>query len=224
MKQEYQIDTIIVPQGAEYRAVCHGLQRANAKVRVLTIPLGTKNVAEILANYSVQLDDSQQLLILGLCGSLDSAYKIGDGVLIQSCQDLDRNRVDLDRQLTFKLQNKLLIKTVTGLTSDRVVALAEEKLQLAQKYAAKVVEMEGYSYISQLQQQDIAIAMLRVVSDDLDSNIPDLTQAIDSNGNSKAVSMTIAFLKQPIAAVRLIRGSLAGLKALEQIVSQLFSS
>lgn len=224
MKQRSDVDTIIVPQGAEYRAVCRGLRRVNAQVRVLTVSIGTKNAGQILTERSVQLDDSQQLLILGLCGSLDPAYKIGDGVLIQSCQDLDRNWVYLDRQLTFKIQDKLSIKTVTGLTSDRVIALAEQKLQLAQKYAANVVEMEGYSYIARLQQRGIAIAMLRVVSDDFDSNIPDLTVEIDSNGNLKAIPMAIAFLKQPIAAVRLIRGSLAGLKALEQIVSQLFSS
>ena len=222
--KECQIDTIIVPQGAEYRAVDRGLQRANVEVRVLTIPLGTKNVTEILANYSAQLNDSRRLLILGLCGSLDFAYKIGDRILVQSCQDLNRNRLKLDRQLTFELRDKLSIETVSGLTSDRPIGLAEEKLQLAQKYAANVVEMEGYSYIARLQQRGIAVAMLRVVSDDLDSNIPDLTQAIDSNGSLKTIPMAIAFLKQPIAAVRLIRGSLAGLKALEQIVSQLFSS
>ena len=224
MKQECQIDTIIVPQGAEYRAVYRGLQKTNAEVRVLTIPLGTKNVAQILSDRSVQLDNSRQLLILGLCGSLDPAYKIGDGVLIQSCQDLDRNWIDLDRQLTFKLRDKLSIKTVTSLTSDRVVALVEDKLQLARNYATNVVEMEGYSYISQLQQRGIAVTMLRVVSDDLDSNILDLTSAIDPNGDLKAISMAIAFLKQPITAVRLIRGSLAGLKTLEQIATKLFSS
>ena len=224
MEQECQINTIIVPQGAEYRAVCRGLQRAKAEVRVLTIPIGTKNVIEILANYSAQLDDSGRLLILGLCGSFDSAYKVGDRVLIQSCQNLDGDRLDLDRQLTLELRERLLIETVTGLTSDRVVASAQDKLRLAQNHAANVVEMEGYSYIAQLQQRGLAVAMLRVVSDDLKGNIPDLSGAIDFNGNLKVVPMAIAFLKQPIAAVRLIRGSLAGLKALEQIVSQLFSS
>ena len=223
MKQKCRIDTVIVPQGAEHRAVVRGLQRANAEVRVLTIPIGTKNVVQILANHSRQLNNSRQLLILGLCGSLDPAYRIGDRILITSCQDLNRNRIDLDRQLTLKLRDELSIETVTGLTSDRLVALAAEKLQLAHNYAAKIVEMEGYSYISQLPQRGLAVAMLRVVSDDFDSNIPDLTVAIDSNGNLKAIPMAIAFLKQPIAAVRLIRGSLAGLKALEQTVTQIFS-
>ena len=66
------INTIIVPQGAEHQAVCRGLQQSNAEnVRVIPIPLGTKNVEQILANYSSLING--RVLIMGLCGSLFSA-------------------------------------------------------------------------------------------------------------------------------------------------------
>ena len=47
------IDTIVVPQGAEYQAVCRGLKKARVNtVRVIPIPIGTKNVLQTLVNRS----------------------------------------------------------------------------------------------------------------------------------------------------------------------------
>jgi len=65
--------------------------------------------------------------------------------------------------------------------------------------------------------------MLRVVSDDVLNNIPDLNQAIDPQGNLKTLPMAIALIKQPLAAVKLIKGSLTGLKALSKITAELFN-
>ena len=216
------IDTIIVPQGAEYQAVCRGLQQAKVEIQVISIPIGTKNVAGILANFSRELNNSRRVLIMGLCGSLDRLYRVGDGVLVQSCQDLDRHQIDLDLELTTQIQTKLSVDLVAGLTSDRLISRTEEKLQLSQEYPVSVVDMEGYGYVTWLQQRGIAVAMLRVVSDDLGGNIPDLSKAIDPDGNLKAMAMAIAFVQQPVAAIRLIKGSLTGLKTLRQITTKLF--
>jgi nucleoside phosphorylase len=215
------IDTIVVPQGAEYQAVCRGLQQAKNEIQVISIPIGTKNVAGILANFSKQLNNSQRVLIMGLCGSLDRLYRVGDVVLVQSCQDLDRHRVELDLELTAQIQTKLSVDLVAGLTSDRLIFRAEEKLQLSQEYPVSVVDMEGYGYVTWLQQRGIAVAMLRVVSDDLGGNIPDLSSAIDPDGNLRMIPMAIAFGQQPVAAIRLIKGSLTGLKTLRQITTKL---
>ena len=223
MKQKSYVDTIVVPQGAEYQAICRGLRRVKTEITVLKIPIGTNNVTQVLTNYSARLANSQQVLLLGLCGSLDPAYRVRDRVLVRRCQDLAGNQVECDRQLTLKLQDKLSLDLVSGLTSDRPILKAAEKLKLSQQYPVSVVEMEGYSYLSQLQRQGKSLAMLRVVSDDLNGDLPNLERAIDRQGNLRAISLAIAFIKQPVAAIRLIRGSLAGLTALEQIVTQLFS-
>ena len=217
------IDTIVVPQGAEYQAVCRGLELADANlIQVITIPIGNKNIGQILASYSQQLAQSQRVLIMGLCGSLAESYNIGDGLLIRSCLDLAGNQINLDLELTAKLQNILSVEVVTGLTSDRIITQAKEKLMLSQQYPVSVVEMEGYGYVAQLQQQGISVAMLRVVSDGLTGDLPDLSNAIDHQGDLKVIPTAIAFLKQPIAAMRLIRGSLTGLKTLEQMTAKLF--
>ena len=218
------INTIVVPQGAEYQAVYRGLAQAKIKdVRVVPIPIGVKQIERVLSDHSEIVDNSSGILIMGLCGSLNNMCAIGDALLVESCEDTNHNLNKLDVQLTAEIGEKLAIKTVTALTSDRVITLAQEKLNLARQYSADLVEMEGYSYVVRLQQQDKVVAMLRIVSDDLHGDLPNLDRAIDLQGNLKSLPMAIAFMKQPRAAVRLIRGSLTGLKALEQITAKLFS-
>lgn len=218
------INTIVVPQGAEYQAVCRGLSKAQVdSIQVIAIPIGVRQISQVLGNYSQQIDGCANILMMGLCGSLSDSYTVQDSVLIKSCQDLNHNLIDLDAELTAKIQQKLSIDLVNALTSDRAITQAQEKLILAQQYCATIVEMEGYNYIRELQRQGVSVAMLRVVSDDLRGDIPDLNQAIDSQGNLKTLPLAISFIKQPFAAIRLITGSLAGLKALEEITAKLFT-
>jgi len=221
------INTIVVPQGAEYQAVCRGLQKAGVDclndLEIIAVPIGTKFVDRFLADYAEEFRSSTGILIVGLCGSLTDVHSVGDSVLVESCKNLNRSLLHLNSNLTATIQQKLSLKTVAGVTSDRIITQTQEKLALAQEYNAMIVEMEGYGYISKLQQRKMSVAMLRVVSDDADGNIPDLNSAIDDRGNLKTLPMAIAMLKQPLAAIRLIKGSLTGLKALEQIMAELFT-
>jgi nucleoside phosphorylase len=220
------INTIVVPQGAEYQAVCRGLAKANIDhIKVIAIPIGVKHITQVLANYAQEINSSAKVLILGLCGSLADTHAVGDLVLVRSCEDLSHNLIDLDAELTAAIQKQLTIDQshlVAALTSDRMINQAREKLILAQQYSATIVEMEGYGYVKELQRQGLAVAMMRVVSDDLRGDLPDLNQSIDSQGNLQTLPLAIALIKQPIAAIRLIRGSLTGLTALEAITAKLF--
>jgi hypothetical protein len=47
------INTIVVPQGAEYQAVCRGLAKAKVKdkIQVIAIPLGVKQMSQVLVDY-----------------------------------------------------------------------------------------------------------------------------------------------------------------------------
>jgi nucleoside phosphorylase len=219
-------NTIVVPQGAEYQAVCRGLAKANIDhIKVIAIPIGVKHITQVLANYAQEINSSAKVLILGLCGSLADTHAVGDLVLVRSCEDLSHNLIDLDAELTAAIQQQLTIdqsNLVAALTSDRMINQAREKLILAQQYSATIVEMEGYGYVKELQRQGLAVAMMRVVSDDLRGDLPDLNQSIDSQGNLQTLPLAIALIKQPIAAIRLIRGSLTGLTALEAITAKLF--
>ena len=218
------IDNIVVPQGVEYQAVCRGLLQAKAKgVRVIAIPIGDRCTEAVLTSYSQQLADARGVLIMGLCGSLCESYTVGNGVVVKSCSNLNRDRLNLDDKLTTIIQHKLSVDAVYGLTSDRVITRSTEKLKLAREHQASIADMEGYGYISYLQQQG-AVAMLRVVSDDFKGDIPDLDRAIDERGQLKNIPLAIALCKQPVAAMRLIRGSLTSLKILQQMTTILFTN
>ena len=82
---------------------------------------------------------------------------------------------------------------------------------------AAVVDMEGWA----IWQAFPHVAMIRVISDDCQQDLPDISKAIAPNGNLKPITLTQAFLKQPAAAMKLIQGSLQGLHQLTQTAHQL---
>ncbi len=203
------IPVILVPQGAEYHAVSQG---ANAKIQVIALPAG-QAVADFLDSTSIP--DHSALLVMGLCGSLSSHLRIGELAIYQSCISFSREEIFCDRALTLRLQNHFGVAAVRGLNSDRVICSAREKQGLHEQYGADVVDMEGFAVV-----QRFSVAMLRVVSDDVQFDMPDLSGVI-VDGKIQPVRMAKAMVKKPISASRLIRGSLTGLKRLRQIAADL---
>ena len=220
------VDLIIVPQGAEAKAVKSGLQHCGLvdSPKIITIPIGSNNLTKTLTAHAQKLSTAKQVIILGLCGSLNKSYGIGDTVAISSCHNQFQQQVSLDPVLTAQIQQILSVDAVASLTSDRIITQVKEKIELGQQSRTSIVEMEGYYLVELLQQQGIAVAMVRVVSDDLTGNIPDLSQAVTPEGNLEPFPLAIAMIKQPRAAISLIKGSLRGLKALKQATVRLFSN
>ncbi len=226
------VGSILVCQGAEYKAVCRGLRYATYQPSVIPIPVGIKPLTQYLQTWqqSEQFLNHPQpsVLVLGLCGSLIPRYQVGDMVLYQDCiyQSADTSSVllcdtNLTELLYFRLQEKISI--VKALTSDRVIYSAAEKRHLGQILGADVVDMEGFAALDLLSQAGVAVAMLRVVSDDSHHTLPDLTPALSPDGSLLPLPLAIAMLRQPIAATRLIRGAMRGLKVLEQVTTLLFA-
>lgn len=224
------IDRILVPQGAEYQAFNRGIsQKKQEKPLLLPIPMGYQPLSLYLEQWKQTKDflnnPPSTILIMGLCGSLSSKYAIGDVVVYQRCAYAAQSSPPLVRdchsQLTNILHQHLKGKShlVRGLTSDRLIWSAKEKYHLGEAYQADVVDMEGFAALEQLTELGIAVAMIRVISDDSQHNLPNITSAINPNGSLKPFSLAMGMIKQPLAAVRLIRGSLEGLKVLQQVAS-----
>jgi hypothetical protein len=244
-------DTILVPQGAEYQAVCRGLRGVTGSIpAILPIPVGMKPLLQYLQQCSKNgqfLAAKSRVLILGLCGSLSDRYGVGDIVLYQNCLYQGKQQ-QCDRSFTALLgmghgalgighgeevegknsspvsSQQPTLNLVNALTSDRVVSSAAEKRRLGKTLGVDVVDMEGFIALEFLNAAGVAVAMLRVVSDDCQHDIPDLTGAIDSDGSLRPLPLAMAMIRQPIAATRLIRGSLTALKVLEKVTNQFFSS
>ncbi|MEH2308636.1 5'-methylthioadenosine/S-adenosylhomocysteine nucleosidase family protein [Nostoc sp.] len=218
------INTILVPQGAEYKAVCRGLSGVTGSIpTVVAIPVGMKPLLKYLQQGQF-LAPKSRVLIMGICGSLSDRYRVGDIVLYQDCI-YQGKLLECDRTFTAQLHSRTSQKVslVKSLTSDRMIWSAAEKLRLGETLAADVVDMEGFTALEFFKVGGVAVAMLRVVSDDCQHDIPDLTSAINSDGSLNPFPLAMAMLRQPLAATRLIRGSLIALKVLEQVTNMLFS-
>lgn len=216
------ITTILVPQGAEYKAVCRGLSGVTGSIpTVVAIPVGMKPLLKYLQQGEFLAPS--RVLIMGICGSLSDHYTVGDIVLYQDCV-YQGKRLECDRTFTAQLQSAISEKAslVKSMTSDRVIWSAAEKRRLGEM-AADVVDMEGFTALEFFNAAGVTVAMLRVVSDDCQHDIPDLTPAINSDGSLNPFPLAMGMLRQPLAATRLIRGSLTALKVLEQVTNRLFS-
>lgn len=215
--------TLLVPQGAEYKAVCRGLKSHKNPPKVVALPIGVEPVTQFLNQGQLSLNDLESgVLVMGLCGSLTGTLKIGDRVLYQSCQNSSGKVWKCDPNLTAQIQQRLPeITLVRSFTSDRIISSAHEKQQLGRIHSAEVVDMEGSAILTILAQAGVPVAMARVVSDDIDHDLPDLSAAISPDGKLRSLPLALGMMRQPIAALRLIRGSLTGLRTLEAISTRL---
>jgi Phosphorylase superfamily len=214
------IQAILVCQGAEHKAVCQGLSRVSGeKPTVVSIPVGA-SVKQYLEEWleAEFLSQSQPgVLVMGLCGSLNPRYGVGDVVLYD-----DRNGEKFTSIIQHHLKER--VSLVTAWTSDRFIHSASEKLSRGKAYNADVVDMEGALIYEVLRNTGVLVATVRVVSDDCHHNMPDLTSAINPEGKLGTFPLALAMMRQPVASVRLIRGSLRGLKVLKEVTVSLFSS
>jgi purine-nucleoside phosphorylase len=231
------IDIIFVPQGPEFKAVQRGLNRMGAKVALYATPMGPHAIRGYLEQWLETefktefkgLDRTPSVLLVGLCGSMSPSLGIGDRVLYRSCVDVQSSdsvaALPCDAALVTTLQERLknAVTIVTSGTCDRMVHLASEKKSLSERYGVEAVDMEGHAFLSALAPIGIAVGMLRVVSDDALHDLPDLSAAMTEAGTLNSAKLALSMMAQPRNALRLIQGSLASLKQLENTVADLFT-
>lgn len=223
---------ILVPQGAEYHAVL-GITKNNPHLPViLPIPVGKLAVTKYLQDWRQNNPDFSPtgVILMGLGGSLSAEFGLGQTVLLESCLNYQNNQADQekqsDRALTDWVQQKLgqNIRRVQGLTSDRVITDASEKQELGKNFNRQVVEMEGWAVLKFFNELGMPATIIRVISDEVEQSLPDLSKIYNSQGKLNAIALTFALGKKPIAGYRLIVASLKSLKILNQITRKLFSS
>lgn len=217
------VQAILVPAGAEYQAVVRGLKAVRQAPQVIPVPAGPAAFRVFLESWAdrSRLQD-QGILLIGLGGSLSPQHRVGDGLLLEQVWDAGGDcsqSYPCDRILIQSLAQRLGVPVGTGVTCDRVITTVTEKRELGDRYQAAVVDMESAVLLEIMPQAKIAI--LRIISDDCSHNLPDIGGAIGPEGNLRPGVLALSFLKKPRAAAIFIRGSLQGLKTLEQIVSKL---
>ncbi|GBF79783.1 5'-methylthioadenosine/S-adenosylhomocysteine nucleosidase family protein [Aphanothece sacrum] len=226
------IDTILVPQGAEYKAVCRGIYPFPSHLQIRQIPAGIKPLSRYLQDWGQSqnfLDKRPRgIMVMGLGGSLSPKYGVGDGVLYGECGYFKEEKVrewqHFDQELIELVLHQLgdKISWVRGISSDRLIGLGTQKYLLGKEYQVDVVDMEGIGVLEFCKHSNIPVVMVRVISDNCEQNLPDLTPAFNENGTLNNFILARQMLKNPLSSLDLIRSSLQGLKRLEQVARDLF--
>jgi Phosphorylase superfamily len=226
------IDVIFVPQGSEFKAVQRGLNRVGGKVALYATPMGPHPIKGYLEQWLQtelrRFDPPPCVLLMGLCGSVSPSFGIGDWVLYRNCVDakapISVPPLCCDPELLTTLQERLEndVTIVTSAMCDRIVHLVLDKQALADRYDVQVVDMEGNAFLNALDSTGISVGMLRVVSDDALRDLPDLSTAMTETGTLNTTKLALSMIAQPRRSARLIQGSLASLKQLENAAAELW--
>jgi hypothetical protein len=105
---------------------------------------------------------------------------------------------------------------IRALAVDRIVTRAREKRALGVQTGAHAADMESYALVERLRRAGVAVAVLRVASDGAAQDLPDLNAALDGSGRLENSALALAMLRDPLAALRMTRGALQALAALER--------
>ncbi len=222
---ERPIRTVLVPQGAEYRAVQKGCKRARAAVSVVPLPVGpaaADRLEQWLSQYKLFAEAGY--LLVGLGGGLSTDLTVGDAVLCETSQGVEKGEdaIQLDPALTQWIRKRLPeVRVGRAVGSDRIITRATEKQSLHQTLGASVVEMECLPVLGVLQHQGKRLAMVRVISDDCRHDLPDISKMVQANGSLRPLALATQFGRQPMGAGRLVMGALKGLARLEQLMYEL---
>ncbi|ELR96841.1 hypothetical protein [Gloeocapsa sp. PCC 73106] len=206
---------ILVVKGAEYAAVCRGIKNSKMKgIEIISIPMGVKALTTYLEQAELK---QQKVLLLGLGGSINPEYSLGNVVVYDRCY-YQVDSLQCDRSISVSLQAKLKANWGKGLTCDRLIHSVQAKQEKRASTGADIVDMESFVVLQKFPQ----VAIVRVISDNYDQSLPDLNLALDSQGNLDKIALAIAMSQQPLAALRLIHSSLKSLKILEKVTCKLF--
>jgi nucleoside phosphorylase len=211
-----------VCRGAEENAVRKGLARAGATRAVGVCVMGAGPPAALAAADAATADGAPaRVLVAGLCGGLSPALDVGDVLLYHTIGDEAGSLAQTDDALTARLAD-LAGCVQTGIRAAAVSSVVTEsaaKRALAQRCDADAVDMESLVVLERLTRAGSSVAVLRVVSDSVADDLPDLNAAIAPDGAVSGRALLTASLRKPGAALAMARNGVRALGALERAMS-----
>ena len=210
------IDAVFVPRGAEECAVRAGLRRS---VAICPMRIGSSS-ATAAAEAAIASGAPRRVLVTGLCGSLDARFRPADVLLYASIEGTDGVSLATDLDLTAAVQRAVpgALSGIRALSVGHIVTRATEKRALAQRHGCHAIDMESLALLARLRRAGSSVAVLRVVSDGVDDDLPDLNAALDVAGNLDPKALARVCFFSPIAALRMTLGATRGLRQLRRSV------
>ncbi len=215
---------VIVPTGAEARAVRRALARAGSTAHVATTGIGPL-AAELSAHDVLSGRRPERVVVVGLCGLLTPAFRVGDALVYREIVTPDE-RFAFDRELSGIVADRVTgaQSGIRAFASDDIVTRSIDKVTLGERYTAQAVDMETAAVARTLQPAGIAVAALRLGSDGVADDLPALDRALDASGGMDGLALALAMLRHPVAGARLARNATRALASLERAVFALFSN
>jgi nucleoside phosphorylase len=224
--------------GSTVAAIEHGDQR----FAVIITGMGTRN-AEAKANSALGLAASgvgsglplaerpDAVLVIGLCGGLTESFREQRIVAYTECLStgphkappLQCSRVLTDGVVRRLQQHGITVDRVINITSPRIATTKADRLALA-KSGAAAVDMESYPIISAAARAGVPAVVLRVVSDSLDTEMPDFNPALNAQGAMDSRKALWIALGSPFETCRLIAASRRAMKRLAPAVKLILDS
>lgn len=153
------------------------------EVTVLLTGMGGENAVKAMA--SIPLEIHEVCISSGLAGSLDARITPGDVVAARSAEMLEQSNRAASDAILVELAVACGAKAVNVfLTSEKIIATAEEKEGLSRK--GSIVEMETTHILAAAAQRHVPCVAVRAISDAADEDLPvDFARILDSHGHLK---------------------------------------
>jgi adenosylhomocysteine nucleosidase len=151
------------------------------EVTVLLTGIGGEYALKAMRSIPVEIHEV--CLSSGLAGSLDAALNPRDVVVARTTETLDQKRRAASDTSLVDLAVRSGAKAVNvSLTSEKIVATAEEKRELSRK--GSIVEMETTHILGAAAEKHVPCAAVRAISDAADEDLPvDFARILDSHGH-----------------------------------------
>ncbi len=151
-----------------------------------------------------------------MCGSL-SAARVGDVVVYTRVVDASGSEAIAPDDVAAAAALVPQARPVVACMTDRIVTRAADRVTLAARFGADVVDMEGVHLARALRARGLRFAMVRVVSDDPRFDLPAIEDALAPGGGIRPLVLAAAFARAPLAAVRFVRDVQASLRVLGSV-------
>ncbi len=218
---------VIVEQGeSRFAVVITGMGTGNARIKA-DAALGLARLGPAGGPPTTQKPDA--VFLIGLCGGLTEAMREERIVAYTECLSADKSPpLQCSQALTSAAidilhKHRIGCDRVIGITSPRIASSKGDKQALARS-GASVVDMESYQVLSAAARVGIPAAVLRVVADPLNTDMPDFNPALDANGGLIGDKAIWIALGSPLETFRLLAANKRAMARLAPAVKLIFQS
>jgi nucleoside phosphorylase len=214
--------------------VCRGFYD-DRQLTILKSEIGARGFTNRLSTH-LRNNKYQALVVAGLAGALEPKLMKGDVVVFDSCHNARadvngaaHNVVTCNDELSQAIAERLVESGLrcsrgAGVTVDRIITSAREKIALGTRYKAAAVDMESYESLAVCADFGLSATALRIISDDAGCDLPDFNRALTPAGRMNNWRLATAMMMSPIDSLRFMLSIKAVMYSLQANLKIIFGA